>query len=86
MSKGSLIILGSMSTYPLITCAALVPFGTNLGSTVGYGRFSRIVGSMICLPPYQISVIIGILLSDAWLQRGKANWNARLGFKQGIVI
>jgi hypothetical protein len=28
---------------------------------------------------------VGLLLSDGWLQKGKPHWNARLGFKQGVV-
>jgi LAGLIDADG DNA endonuclease family len=28
---------------------------------------------------------LGFYYPDAWLQRGKANWNARLGLKQGKV-
>ena len=37
---------------------------------------------MVCLPPYQYSIIIGLVLSDAWLRikpRGKI---AILGFQQ----
>lgn len=39
--------------------------------------------SMLQLPPYQYSVVIGLLLSDGWLNLGNARAkNARLGFKQ----
>jgi hypothetical protein len=38
--------------------------GTNLGSIVGCGRFTKIVINKIKLPPYEQSVIIGLLLSD----------------------
>ena len=38
---------------------------------------------MIKLPPYQYSVIIGLLLSDGWISfASKTNKNARLGFSQ----
>ena len=43
---------------------------------------------MIILPPYQKSVIVGLLLSDGWLSLSKSNTikndNARLGFKQSL--
>ena len=40
---------------------------------------------MIKLPTYKKNVIIGLLLSDAWLTfSSKTNKNARLGFKQSI--
>jgi hypothetical protein len=46
----------------------LVVVGTNLGSTVGYRRrFTKQIRNMIKLAPYQQSVIVGLLLSDAWL-------------------
>jgi len=41
---------------------------------------------MISLPPFQYSVVVGLLLSDAWLicssLRSK---NSRLGFKQSLA-
>lgn len=36
-----------------------------MGSTAGTGRLTNIVKNMIALPPYQKSVLIGILLSVA---------------------
>ena len=41
---------------------------------------------MTKIPPYQFSVIIGLLLSDGWLTIASAtNKNARLGFKQSLA-
>lgn len=40
-------------------------WGTNLISLVGTGRITKQNSEMIKLPPYQLSVIIGILLSVA---------------------
>jgi hypothetical protein len=39
---------------------------------------------MIALPPYQKSVIIGILLSDGNLSSSKPHENPHLTFKQGL--
>lgn len=67
-------------------CTALVPFGKYLTSNVKLGIFSKLINNIITFPPYQYSVIIGLLLSDGWLvfshSRSK---NARLGFKQGMT-
>ena len=61
---------------------SVIVWGTNLQSTVGV-KFTRKQLAMVELPPYQKSVIIGVLLSDGWLTfSSKANKNARLGFKQ----
>ena len=35
------------------------------------------------LTPRVKSIIIGLILSDAWLQK-KGHWNTRIGFKQSI--
>lgn len=39
---------------------------------------------MYIFPPYQYSVIIGLLLSDGWLNYSKGSANPRLGFKQSL--
>ena len=64
---------------------SLVVWGANLTSLVGNGRFTKQERNMIKLAPYQMSVIIGLLLSDGWLTfASKTNKNARLGFKQSL--
>jgi len=41
---------------------------------------------MLILPPYQMGVIIGLILSDGWLTIPvKTRKNARLGFKQSLA-
>lgn len=64
----------------------LVIWGTNLGSTAKQGRFTKQVRGMIHLPPYQYSVIVGLLLSDGWLSLSESRTlkNARLDFRQSI--
>jgi len=62
---------------------ALVVWGTNLASNIGSGRFTKQVSNMIVLPPYQKSVIIGLILSDGWLIFARSHsMSARLGFSQ----
>jgi len=47
---------------------------------VGIGRHTKQEREMIKLPPFQYSVIVGLLLSDGWLIFASAtNKNARLG-------
>lgn len=58
---------------------SLVVWGVNLSSTVG-NKFTRKELAMVQLSPYQYSVIIGIMLSDAWCNAARKN--ARLGFAQ----
>nr|YP_009663723.1 hypothetical protein [Dactylella tenuis]QCW06860.1 hypothetical protein [Dactylella tenuis] len=59
----------------------IVLWGSNLGLTLG-GRLTRIQASMTKIPPYVQSVIIGLILSDGWMQLPSDSKNARLGFKQ----
>jgi len=68
------------------SCTALVVWGTNLGSTTKYGRFTKVVREMIVLPFYHESIVVGLLLSDGWLSLSQSNTvkNARLGFKQSL--
>jgi hypothetical protein len=65
---------------------SIVFWGKNLTSTVRMGRFTKQVRNMIELPPYQKSVIIGLILSDGWLRfSSKTNKNAHLGLKQSLA-
>ena len=55
-------------------------YGRNLPSTVGSYRFNAITRALMKIPTIKMSVFIGILLSDATLQKGRGD--ARLQFKQ----
>lgn len=63
----------------------LVPFGINLTSTVGYPRYTIIVQHMVVLPNYINEVIVGLLLSDGWMQKQNLKGHARLSLKQSLV-
>jgi LAGLIDADG DNA endonuclease family len=84
ISIGLARLMSTSSNYPPTTCTSLVAYGSNLGSTVGT-RISKLVRNMTVLPFHILGVVVGVLLSDAWLQREKSNWNARLGFKQSVI-
>jgi len=64
-------------------CTSVVLWGSNLSSTIGL-RYSNKLRDMVLLPPFKYSIVIGLILSDGWLQKGKYNKNARLGLKQSI--
>ena len=60
----------------------LVPFGYNLKSTVGYPQYTIIVQHMVALPNFIKGVVVGILLSDGWMQKQNSGGHARLFLKQ----
>jgi len=62
---------------------ALVPYGTNLGSTLGSPRFTKLERMAIKIPTNLLSVFVGIILSDANLSKSNKG-EARLQFKQTI--
>lgn len=67
------------------TCTDLEIWGENLRSNVGSRRFTKIETIMIALPPLQLSVVVGLILSDGWLSyAGKYSNYARLGFLQSF--
>jgi len=71
-----------MSNFEIKEELNLVPYGTNFSSTVGYLKFSNLERSLIKIPFNKRSIIIGIILSDAALQRVNKSGDARLQFKQ----
>lgn len=62
---------------------ALVPYGTNLSSTVGYPRFTGLERKSILIPNIILPVFIGIILSDANISKSNKA-EGRLQFKQTI--
>jgi hypothetical protein len=65
---------------------SLVSFGSNLASNVGKPRFSPLVASMFILTPFVLSVVVGLVLSDGYLQiLGPRALNAALGITQGLI-
>lgn len=55
-----------------------------MGWSIYSGRLSNLTLSMYKFTNYQRSVIVGILLSDGWLNLAKGGKNPRLGFKQSF--
>lgn len=84
-SKRSFSTRKSLINKRLSICTDLVVWGTNLPSLVGIGRHTKQEREMIKLPPFQYSVIIGLLLSDGWLIfPNTTHKNARLGLAQSL--
>lgn len=61
---------------------SLVLYGSNLSSTVGSPKYTYFERALIKIPHSKRSVFIGIILSDAALQKGNKGGDARLQFKQ----
>lgn len=62
---------------------AIVPYGTNLSSTVGYPRFTALERKSIKIHNNLRSILIGIIISDANISRPNKS-DARIVFKQTI--
>ena len=65
-------------------CKNLVIYGSNLGSILDMGRFSKTLQNLIFLTPNSYSVIAGKLLSDGSLEKYSLNSNTRFKFKQSM--
>jgi len=66
---------------------SLVVWGSIISSGVGQGKNSKIVQSMYSLTNYQQSVLIGLMLSDAWFNKAsnrRESVNLRFGFSQSL--
>lgn len=78
--------LSSHKSAQLLTSTKLVVWGSNLQTSVGMGKFTKQVSHMIELPSDYLSIVVGLILSDAWLKIGtKGSVNALLGFKQSLA-
>lgn len=84
MHQTSLALPGNMDLVLLtkFEVLSLVLYGSNLASTVGYPRYSYFERASIKIPPSKMSVFIGIILSDATIQKSNKAGGGRLQFKQ----
>ena len=57
--------------------------GEKLSSNIQKGILTKISRDLIQMTPFQCSIIVGLILSDGWIQYRKT-WNPRIGFKQSI--
>jgi len=62
-------------------CKELVVYGSNLQSTVNYPPYTSIVRHMVKLPKSVFPLLVGLIISDGWLQINKVG-NTRFFFKQ----
>lgn len=74
------------STSPLNPCNQLTIWNKPLGysSMLAKQKLTSLEKIMLQLTPRVRSIIIGLLLSDAWLQK-RGHWNPRIGLKQSII-
>lgn len=69
---------------PNTSCSSLVIYGTNTVSTVGYPKITEIIRYTVGITPQIKNILIGILISDGWMQINK-NGNSRFAFKQSLI-
>jgi hypothetical protein len=50
--------------FGLTNCTNLVPYGSNIGSTINIGRLPKNIQKLTYLPTFFYSIVVGKLLSD----------------------
>lgn len=65
-------------------CTDLVPYGYYLTGTMHYPRYNIILQHMVSLTSYLYGIVVGLMLSDAWMSKKNMNGQARLFIKQSI--
>lgn len=75
------------SIFPNSNCTSIVIWNEpyTIGSTLGLPKFTKYIRDITYIPSYHLSVLVGLLLSDAGLSKQKISRNARLGFKQSMI-
>lgn len=76
--------VGVINKFGFSNCTSIAIYGSNLGSTVEIGRYSFSLKKFIFLTSDSYSIIVGMLLSDGWLEKYSLNSNTRFKFKQAI--
>lgn len=77
------------SIFPKTSCTSMVVWNDKsphtIESTLGLPKFTKYIRGLSYIPSYHISVLVGLLLSDAGLSKQKKSTNARMGFKQSMI-
>ena len=73
--------------FPKTNCTSIVIWNNypTLGSTLGLAKLTNYIRDITYIPTFHLSILIGLLLSDAGLSKQKNSKNARLGFKQSMI-
>lgn len=70
--------------FGVTNSTSLVPYGSKKVSTINIGRLPKNVQKLTYLPTCFYSIVVGILLSDGWLEKENLNANTRFRFKQSL--
>ena len=72
--------------YPVHSGLGLIKWGVDpIGINKVWGaRITNKQKGMLVLTRKSKSILIGVLLSDGWIKRGKWHWNPKIGIKQSI--
>lgn len=75
------------SIFPETSCTSIVIWNNypTLGSTLGLAKLTNYIRNITYIPTFHLSILVGLLLSDAGLSKQTNSKNARLGFKQSMI-
>jgi hypothetical protein len=79
------ITLPKKNKYPLTSCTSLVIWGENLYSMIGQKLTRYELSLFTSFPSHIQSIIIGLILSDGFLEMSNTSYYACLSLKQGFV-
>lgn len=75
------------SIFPKTSSTSIVIWNNHptLGSTLGLAKLTNYIRDITYIPTFHLSILVGLLLSDAGLSKQRNSKNARLGFKQSMI-
>jgi hypothetical protein len=73
------------SIFPHTNCKAIIIFNVNLNSTIGLPKLTKFLRDITYLNTKSLDVLIGLLLGDGYIKKGKNSTNVRFAVKQSII-
>ena len=75
------------SIFPKTSSTSIVIWNNHptLGSTLDLAKLTNYIRDIMYIPTFHLSILVGLLLSDAGLSKQRNSKNARLGFKQSMI-
>jgi hypothetical protein len=84
LGDGTMEKFSSTLSFRNTNCKAIVVWGTNLGTIINKNKLNNQIKSMMKLPSFHKSVVVGLILSDGSLPPSKFNKNVPLIFGQSF--
>lgn len=84
--NSSIIFEFNEAIYNIYELSGIVIWGSNLGSSLNSKKLRKAIREMFVLPHHYVGILVGLLLSDAGINKSLSNRLMRIAFVQSFTV